>query len=101
MTTLSCRSVLTATWWCRCRSRPEGHLRLDDFLIELEQGEVLAANAAVRSTSSASPRVIYTIGYEVLHDAKIEALKEIVEASNEPVLIAYNFHPTQSGSAKR
>ena len=27
----------------------------------------------------------------MLHDAKIEALKEIVEASNEPVLIAYNF----------
>ena len=66
----------------------------DDFLIELEQGEVLAANAAVKINKllQVSSGSLYTgDGYEVLHDAKIEALKEIVEASNEPVLVAYNF----------
>ena len=65
-----------------------------DFLIKLEQGEVLAANAAVKINKllQVSSGSLYTDdGYEVLHDAKIEALKEIIEASNEPVLIAYNF----------
>ena len=66
----------------------------DEFLIELEQGEVLAANAAVKINKllQVSSGSLYTDdSYEVLHDAKIEALKEIVEASNEPVLVAYNF----------
>lgn len=65
-----------------------------DFLIDLEQGEILAANAAVKINKllQVSSGSVYTEdGYEVLHDAKIEALKEIVEASNEPVLVAYNF----------
>jgi SNF2 family DNA or RNA helicase len=55
---------------------------------------VLAANAAVKINKllQVSSGSLYTDdGYEVLHDAKIEALKEIIEASNEPVLIAYNF----------
>jgi len=66
----------------------------DEFLIELDEGEVLAANAAVKINKllQVSSGSLYTEdGYEVLHDAKIEALKEIIEASNEPVLIAYNF----------
>jgi SNF2 family DNA or RNA helicase len=65
-----------------------------DFLIEIDDGEVLAANAAVKINKllQVSSGSIYTEdGYSVLHDAKIEALKEIVEASNEPVLVAYNF----------
>lgn len=65
-----------------------------DFLIDLEQGEILAANAAVKINKllQVSSGSVYTEdGYEVLHDAKIEALKEIVEAANEPVLVAYNF----------
>ncbi len=65
-----------------------------DFLIELDQGEVLAANAAVKINKllQISSGTIYTDeGYEVLHDAKLDALAEIVESSNEPVLIAYNF----------
>ena len=66
----------------------------DDFLIELDQGEVLAANAAVKINKllQVSSGSLYTgEGYEVLHDAKIEALKEIIETANEPVLVAYNF----------
>jgi SNF2 family DNA or RNA helicase len=65
-----------------------------DFLINLEHGEILAANAAVKINKllQVSSGSVYTEdGYEVLHDAKIEALKEIVEAANEPVLVAYNF----------
>ena len=55
---------------------------------------MLAANAAgkINKLLQVSSGSLNTDdGYEVLHDAKIEALKEIVEASNEPVLIAYNF----------
>jgi len=66
----------------------------DDFLIELERGEVLAANAAVKINKllQVSSGSLYTEdGYEVLHDAKIEALKEIIETANEPVLVSYNF----------
>jgi SNF2 family DNA or RNA helicase len=66
----------------------------DEFLIQLERGEVLAANAAVKINKllQVSSGSLYTDdGYEVLHDAKIEALKEIIETANEPVLVAYNF----------
>jgi len=66
----------------------------DEFLIELERGEVLAANAAVKINKllQISSGSVYTEdGYEVIHDFKIDALKEIVETANEPVLIAYNF----------
>jgi SNF2 family DNA or RNA helicase len=65
-----------------------------DFLIDLDDGEVLASNAAVKVNKLlqvSSGSVYIEDGYTVLHDAKIEALKEIVEASNEPVLVAYNF----------
>lgn len=65
-----------------------------DFLIELDRGEILAANAAVKINKllQVSSGSVYTEdGYEVLHDAKIEALKEIIETANEPVLVAYNF----------
>ena len=65
-----------------------------DFLLEVQKGEVLAANAAVKINKllQISSGTIYTEeGYEVLHDAKLDALREIVEAANEPVLIAYHF----------
>tara|TARA_B100001093_G_scaffold364741_1_gene349526 strand:- start:1840 stop:3180 length:1341 start_codon:yes stop_codon:yes gene_type:complete len=66
----------------------------DEFLLELQEGEVLAANAAVKINKllQISSGSVYTEdGYEVIHDFKIDALKEIVETANEPVLIAYNF----------
>ena len=63
-------------------------------MIDLGEGEVLAANAAVKVNKLlqvSSGSVYIEDGYTVLHDEKIEALKEIVEATSEPVLVAYNF----------
>ena len=65
-----------------------------DFLIQFDEGEILAANAAVKINKMlqiCSGSVYNETSYEVLHDAKIEALKEIVESANEPVLIAYHY----------
>ena len=65
-----------------------------DFLIEIENGEVLAANAAVKINKllQINNGAIYTEdAFEVLHDAKLDALQEIIEACKEPVLVAYNF----------
>ena len=65
-----------------------------EFLIELEQGEVLAANAAVKINKllQVGNGAVYTEeGHEVLHDAKLDALAELLESITEPVLIAYNF----------
>jgi SNF2 family DNA or RNA helicase len=65
-----------------------------DFLIEIESGEVLAANAAVKigKLLQICSGAVYTDeGHEVLHSAKLDALEEIIEAASEPVLVAYNF----------
>jgi len=65
-----------------------------EFIVQLQAGEVLAPNAAVvvnklLQISTGSMYVEDT--YQVVHDAKIDALLEIVEAATEPVLIAFNF----------
>jgi SNF2 family DNA or RNA helicase len=65
-----------------------------DFLIQVKNEEVLAANAAVKvgKLLQICNGAVYTEqGHQVLHDAKLDALSEICEASNEPVLVAYNF----------
>jgi SNF2 family DNA or RNA helicase len=75
-----------------------------DFIIEIENGEVLAANAAVKVNKllQICSGAVYTEqGHEVLHDAKLDALQEIIESSNEPVLVAYNFKIDAARIAKR
>jgi SNF2 family DNA or RNA helicase len=66
-----------------------------DFFIRLEGGEVSAANAAVLSGKllQAGNGFLYTeTGYEVLHDAKIDALEELVEEMDgKPLLVVYHF----------
>lgn len=75
-----------------------------DFIIEIENGEVLATNAAVKVNKllQVCSGAVYTEqGHEVLHDAKLDALQEIIEASNEPVLVAYNFKVDAARIVKR
>lgn len=65
------------------------------FIIEWEDGLVTAANAAakVNKLLQLCNGAIYDQedSYRVVHDAKIEALKEIIDTAGEPVLVAYNF----------
>ena len=68
-----------------------------EFLLELEQDTVVVANAAVLTNKllQFSNGALYTDeegSYEQVHDAKLDALDEIVqEAAGQPVLVAYNF----------
>ena len=65
-----------------------------DFLIEMQNEEVLAANAAVKVNKllQVCSGAVYTEnGFTVVHDAKLDALQEIIEAANQPILVAYNF----------
>lgn len=65
-----------------------------DFLIEMQNEEVLASNAAVKVNKllQVCSGAVYTEnGFTVLHDAKLDALQEIIEAAKQPVLVAYNF----------
>lgn len=79
----------------------ESELRLyktmeKDMLIELDGEEITAANAAVvmnKLIQLASGAIYDEKGdYKVIHSAKIEALKEIIEDNEgKPILVFYNF----------
>ena len=78
----------------------------DDMVLQLEQGLITAANAAVKTMKllqvangaayldpsiddDGNPR---SREYRVLHDAKLSALESIIEEANgAPVLVAYHF----------
>lgn len=67
-----------------------------DMLLELPEGEISAVNAAAvtnKLLQIASGCVYDESGsYHVIHDSKLEALKEIIEAAgDDPVLVFYNF----------
>lgn len=65
------------------------------YLLELEEGEVTAMTAAAVMTKllQLSNGFAYTDDKVTarLHDLKIEALKEIIEQSDSPVLVFYSF----------
>jgi hypothetical protein len=75
--------------------------RYDDFekrmILDLEDGEsVEALNAASLAGKLLQfcAGAIYTDDqhtFEIVHDAKIDALKELAEVSDETMLVAYNF----------
>jgi SNF2 family DNA or RNA helicase len=75
--------------------------RYDDFekrmILDLEDGEsVEALNAAALAGKLLQfcAGAIYTDDqhtFEIVHDAKIDALKELTEVSDETMLVAYNF----------
>jgi len=67
-----------------------------EFLIEIEDEEVTALNAATLAGKLLQfcNGAIYTNehgNFTALHDEKLDALEELVEANNEPMLVAYNF----------
>ncbi len=67
-----------------------------EAVAELNWAIVTAANAATLSGKllQAANGAVYTTDdhdWELLHDAKIEWLKEIVETAVSPILIAYNY----------
>ena len=68
-----------------------------ELLAELDNGEVVeAVNAAVLANKllQVSNGFTYTDdkqNWQLLHKNKIEALKELVEQNDEPMLVAYNY----------
>lgn len=66
-----------------------------DFLIAYKGGEILAVNAAVqigKLMQIANGNVYDEDGkYVRCHREKFDALEEIIDSTNDPVLIAYNF----------
>jgi SNF2 family DNA or RNA helicase len=69
----------------------------DDMFIQLNSGDVTAVNAAVLSskcmqlTNGALYLDEQNGTWEQIHDAKLDALEEIIDLACEPVLVAYNF----------
>ena len=66
-----------------------------DFLLAYADGEILAVNAAVQINKllQISNGNLYTEDGDFinLHSAKLDALSEIIDSTNEPVLVAYSF----------
>lgn len=65
-----------------------------DLLLQLPEGEVTAANAAALSgkLSQMANGAVYSDdgAYETIHDRKLDALEDLIEAANgKPVLAAY------------
>ena len=66
-----------------------------DFLLAYADGEILAVNAAVQINKllQISNGNLYTEDGDFinLHPAKLDALREIIDSTNEPVLVAYSY----------
>jgi len=66
-----------------------------DFLLAYDEGEILSVNAAVQCNKllQICNGNIYTEDGQTvsIHNHKLDTLIEVIESSNEPVLIAYNF----------
>lgn len=66
-----------------------------EFLLSVDKGEIMAANAAVQINKllQVGNGAIYDADkhWHELHTAKLDALDEIIEAANEPILLAYHY----------
>ena len=66
-----------------------------DFLVAYDGGEILSVNAAVQINKllQISNGNLYTEDGDVIniHSAKLDALREIVDSTNEPLLVAYSY----------
>lgn len=76
------------------------------MFLELDRGEVEAANAAVKTGKClqiASGTVYRDDGsYEEIHAAKLDALESVIEEANgEPVLVAYQFRSDRERILKK
>ena len=69
----------------------------DQLFITLHDGEeveALSAAGVVNKLLQIAAGAVYTDdagNFTVIHDAKIDALREIVENNDEPILVAYNY----------
>lgn len=75
------------------------------FFVELGDAEIEAGTAAIKSSKllQLSSGSIYDSESEWhdVHDAKLEALEDIVEEFNEPLLVAYNYRFTPARIKRR
>jgi len=66
-----------------------------DFLVAYDGGEILSVNAAVQINKllQIANGNLYTEDGDFLniHSAKLDALREIVDSTNEPLLVAYSY----------
>jgi SNF2 family DNA or RNA helicase len=66
-----------------------------DFLVAYDGGEILSVNAAVQINKllQISNGNLYTEDGDFIniHSAKLDALREIVDSTNEPLLVAYSY----------
>lgn len=67
-----------------------------EFLIQLEEDEITAMNAATLAGKllQFSNGALYTNEhgmFKTLHNEKLDALEELVECNDEPMLVAYNY----------
>ena len=66
-----------------------------DFVLSLEAGDITAVNAAVQTGKLLQmcngAAYLEEGGYEVVHDDKLDALAELLEQTDEPVLVAFQF----------
>ena len=66
-----------------------------DFVLQLEAGEITAVNAAVQTGKLLQmcngAMYLDEGGYEVVHNDKLDALAELLEQTDEPVLVAFQF----------
>lgn len=76
------------------------------FFLDLGEYEIEAMNAAVLSGkllqwANGAVYVDEHQNYAVIHDAKLDALEELLESTNENVLLAYNFQSDLERLLKR
>ena len=66
-----------------------------EFILEISKAEVVTAvNAAVlagKLLQLANGAIYLDESFQLIHDAKLDALAEIIEATDQPILVAYNF----------
>lgn len=76
-----------------------------EFILSLESGEITAVNAAVQANKLLQlcngAMYLDEGGWEVVQDDKLDALAEIVEQTNEPILVAYQFKSDLARLQKR
>lgn len=64
------------------------------FVLQLEDTKITASNAAICSgflQQLANGAIYSDNGHDVIHDSKLDALEEIIEAAGEPVLVYYHY----------
>jgi SNF2 family DNA or RNA helicase len=76
-----------------------------EFILSLESGEITAVNAAVQANKLLQlcngAMYLDEGGWEVVQDDKLDALAEIVEQTDEPLLVAYQFKSDLARLQKR